>query len=157
MMLVRHGRAIVVALSHLRENANSVLPHTPNHHSHASDLTSCLYASHRSDIANFMTSKTDAQVHRHYVAVYLDQPSAPLPSGDPTVAAVVRPRADGGAMFGASAAASVGDAVGNPTGPKGGASSGRAGTGGGGGGGTPGYSHAHIPRTEVRRFAPPQK
>jgi transcriptional adapter 2-alpha len=41
------------------------------------------------DISNFIGSKTESQCSKHYIAVYLESKTAPLPSGDPTTVATV--------------------------------------------------------------------
>jgi len=129
------------------------------------------------DVATFVATKSETACFKHYMAVYLESPTAPLPSGDPTTVAV---RGGGG-----SSASAGGGGGGSGAGEGGDGSSGsgegalffcfvllpppftrshthvdppphttRAGRSSSSNLGTPGYSHAHIPKTEVAGYMP---
>jgi hypothetical protein len=77
-------------------------------------------------------------------AVYLDSKTAPLPSGDPTLPLGASYQSRGASLLEAEAQAANG-------GPQPGA--GRTGASTSSAQGTPGYSHAHVPKTDVAGYA----
>jgi transcriptional adapter 2-alpha len=132
------------------------------------------------DCANYVGGgRTDAQVARHYTRVYLEGPNAPLPSaGGPAAgegapaAAAAAPASEAAAAGGAGVASAPDATLG-----AGAMDEGSVGGGGGGGGGgveegggasavggrsgtsghlsaTPGYSSAHVPRTDIAGYLP---
>ena len=117
-----------------------------------------------SEISTLVGTKSEGACYRHYMACYLHSRTAPMPSGDPTVTATYKPpmwassgsNVDGSASSAAAAGAGAeGSSSSSSAAAAGGAGAGSSGSGrsGAGGAGTPGYSHAHIPKTEVRRAA----